>query len=114
MCGFEGNVKEMPKLSRNLLGNVSKSSRRPLKKYLKGIGDFLGNSQTVLETFSATFTEKQIHFGKCPNRSGDPLGAFLSMSPANRKQGYPSAYCPPCLRIYQTCSADVYKAQQFY
>jgi hypothetical protein len=36
---FEGNVKEMPKLYRDSLGNVSKSSWRPFEKYLKGISD---------------------------------------------------------------------------
>jgi hypothetical protein len=54
---FEGNVKEMLKLSRDSLGNVYKSLWRPFKKYLKGIGDSLRNDQRVLETFSATFTE---------------------------------------------------------
>jgi hypothetical protein len=53
---FEGNVKEMPKLCRDSLGNVSKSSWRPFEKYLKGVGDSLGNAQRVLETLSATFT----------------------------------------------------------
>jgi hypothetical protein len=84
----------MPKLCQDLLGNVSKSSWRPFEKYLKGIGDSLGNSKRVLETFSATFTEYQIHFGKCPNRSGDPLGAFPNVSLANRKQGYPLVLLP--------------------
>jgi hypothetical protein len=81
----EGNVKKMPKICLDSLGNVSKSFLTPFEKYLEGIGDSSGNAQTVLETFSATFTEYQIPFGKSPNRSGDPLGAFPSMSPANRK-----------------------------
>ncbi len=59
-----------------------KSSWRPFEKYIKDIGDSLGNAQTVLDTFSGTFTKYWIHFGKCPNRSGDPLGAFTSVSPA--------------------------------
>jgi hypothetical protein len=54
---LEGNVKEMPKLCGDSLGNVSKSPWRPFEKYLKGIGDSLGNAQRVLETFSATFIE---------------------------------------------------------
>ncbi len=54
---FEGNVKEMLKLCRGSLVNVSKSSWRPFEKYLKGIGDSLGNAQRILETYSATFTE---------------------------------------------------------
>jgi hypothetical protein len=103
----------MPELCQDLLGNLSKSSLRPFEKYLTGIGNSLGNAQRVLETFPATFTEQRIHFGKCPNRSRDPLGAFPSASPANRKQGYLLAYYPPCLRIYQTCSADFNEAQRF-
>ncbi len=54
---FEGNVKEMPKLCLDLLGNVSKSSWRPFEKSLKGISDSLGNAQRALETFSATITK---------------------------------------------------------
>ncbi len=54
---FKGNVKEMPKLCLDLLGNVFKSSWRPFEKYLKGIDNSLGNAQRVLETFSATFTK---------------------------------------------------------
>ncbi len=50
MCFFEGNVKAMPKLCRGSLGNVSKSSWRPFEKYLKGIGDPLGNAQIEVET----------------------------------------------------------------
>ncbi len=53
---FEGNIKEMPKLCRDSQGNVSKSSWIPFEKYLKGVGDSLGNAKSVLETFSATFT----------------------------------------------------------
>jgi hypothetical protein len=51
---FKGNVKEMPKLFGDSLGNVFKSSWRPFEKYLKSIGDSLGNAQRVLEIFSAT------------------------------------------------------------
>jgi hypothetical protein len=35
-----------------------------------------------LETFSAMFTDKQIHFGKCQNKSGAILGTF-PVSPAS-------------------------------
>jgi hypothetical protein len=45
---FEGNVKEMLKLSRDSLGNVYKSLWRPFKKYLKGNGDSLRNAQRVI------------------------------------------------------------------
>jgi hypothetical protein len=73
---------------------VNKSAWRPFEKYWKGIGDSLGNAQRVLETFSATFTEYRIHFWKCLKRSGDPLGTFPSMFPANKEQGYPVCLLP--------------------
>jgi hypothetical protein len=41
---FQGNVKETPKLCGDSLGNAFKSSWRPFEKYLKGIGDSLGNA----------------------------------------------------------------------
>jgi hypothetical protein len=53
----EGNVKEMPKLCQDSLGNVFKSLWRPFEKYLKGVADFLGNAQRVLKTFSVTFNK---------------------------------------------------------
>ncbi len=37
---------------------------------------------------------RYLHFGKCPNRSGDLLGAFPGVSPANSKQGYPLSLLP--------------------
>jgi hypothetical protein len=63
-----------------MFGNSSKSSWRSFEHYLKSIGDSLGNAQRVLETFSAMLTLLQILFGKCPNKSGDPVGAFLTVS----------------------------------
>jgi hypothetical protein len=74
----------MPKLCRDLPGwEVVKGYWRLVGKCPKSIGDLHSN-----------LYEERIHFGKCPNRSGDPLGAFPSMSPANRKQGYPLRQLP--------------------
>ncbi len=68
---------------------------------LKARGDRLRSILRVLVTlwempkeYWRSFQQRQIHFGKCPNRSGDPLGAFPSVSPANRKQGYPLGQLP--------------------
>jgi hypothetical protein len=61
-----------------MLENAPKSSWRPFEQNLEGTGDAFGNAQ--LETFSAMLTEWWRHFGKCPNKRGDLMGAFSSGS----------------------------------
>jgi hypothetical protein len=98
--------KEMPKLCRDSLGNVSKSSWRPFEKYLKGIGDSLGNAQRVLETFSATFTSSGYTLGNAQIEVETRWAHFLACLQPIGSKDIPSAHCPVCLCIYQTCSAD--------
>ncbi len=77
---------------------------------LKALGDHLSSTKRVLvtlwemprveSTFSAMLTEQQIRFGKCPNKSRDPMGKFSQGSPANRKQEDLLACSPACLHIH--------------
>ncbi len=57
--------------------------------------------------------ELWIHFGKCPNKSEDLMGALPTMSLATKKQG--SSVCrPPCLHIYMALSVCFLEVHQFY
>ncbi len=91
---LQGNCRGSAQIYAGTLGNASKSSWRPFEQYLKSVGDSLGNTQRVLEAFSAMLTEQWIHFGKCLNKSGDPMGAFPTRSPSNWKQGGPLSLLP--------------------
>ncbi len=51
-----------------------------LGQHLMGTGDPLRNAQIVLETLWASLSEWWRHFGKCPNKRGDLLGVFLTVS----------------------------------
>ncbi len=103
----KGNVQIMPRFAGKCV--YSKSSRRPFEEYLKGIGNSLGNAQRVLDTFSATFTEQGYTLGNAQKEVETRWAHFpVCFQPT------PSASCPPCLPIYQTCCADFYEARQFY
>ncbi len=63
-----------------------------LEQYLEGTGDSLGIAQKVFEIFSAILTAQRIHFGKCPNKSGDQWAHFpWGLQPTGNKEN-PLAY----------------------
>ncbi len=82
-------------ICRDTLGNAPKSSWRSFEQYLKGIGDSLGNARRVGGLFNDVYrVVNTVHFGKCPNKSGDQTGAFPTRSPANRMQEDPLGLSP--------------------
>jgi hypothetical protein len=82
------------------LGNSSKSSQRPFEQYLKGIGDSLGDAGRGLGTFFSNTCRVADTFAKCPNKSGNPIGAFPIVSPANKKQGDSLRLSPTVVTTY--------------
>jgi hypothetical protein len=88
----KGNAK---KLCRDTLRKAPKSSCRPFEQCLKGVGNYMGHGQIKVVT-------RWAHF---------PLGRG---SPANRKKEDLSAYCSPCLHIFQAFPVYFLKVRRFY
>ncbi len=82
-----GNVKEMPESMPRQVGKWPSKLLETIKADLKGIRDSFGNARRGAETLSAILTPYETKiivqsigepYGKCPNKTGDPMAAFPS------------------------------------